>query len=177
MMQLNHLILFIFMVTQQSLFNFNKDAEINDWIIVNDTVMGGVSTSFFNLDAEGNGAFYGRISLENNGGFCSVRYQFDALSVAPESKITLKLKGDGKNYQFRIKFRTSDYYSYVYNFKTNGDWEEIIIPLNSMYPTFRGNRLDKKNFNQDQIEEIAILIGNKKSEDFKLLLDEISISE
>lgn len=165
------------MATQQILFNFTKDADLQDWRIVNDTVMGGVSSSFFQLDADGNGVFYGRVSLENNGGFCSVSNQFDAVSVKPENKIILNLKGDGKNYQFRIKYKSQDYYSYTYTFDTSGEWEEIKIPLKEMHPTFRGNRLDKENFNQDKIEEIAILIGNKKEENFKLILDKISISK
>ena len=36
-----------------------------------------------------------------------------------------------------------------------------------MHPTFRGRKLDKPNFSDDHIEEIGILIGNKKEQEFQ----------
>jgi NADH dehydrogenase [ubiquinone] 1 alpha subcomplex assembly factor 1 len=42
-----------------------------------------------------------------------------------------------------------------------------------MYPSFRGRRLNQPNFSNDSIEELTFLIGNKKSEKFKLLIDKI----
>lgn len=44
-----------------------------------------------------------------------------------------------------------------------------------MYPSFRGYKIDAANFNGEQMEEIAILIGNKKAEQFTLLIDSISL--
>jgi hypothetical protein len=38
--------------------------------------MGGESSSTFQLNSEGHGVFEGNISLDNNGGFSSVRYRF-----------------------------------------------------------------------------------------------------
>jgi hypothetical protein len=85
------------------------------------------------------------------------------------------VKGDGKDYQFRLKSSSSDYYSYVTTFATSGEWQEIEINMADMYPTFRGRTLDQANFPGDQMEEIAFLIGNKKNEDFKLLIDKIEL--
>ena len=45
----------------------------------------------------------GNISLENNGGFSSVRHSFRKKVVSEFEQIVLKVKGDGKTYQFRIK--------------------------------------------------------------------------
>jgi len=83
------------------------------------------------------------------------------------------LRGDGKKYQFRIKSNARDYYSYIAPFLTSGEWQEIVIPLGDMYPSFRGRRLNQPNFSNDSIEELTFLIGNKKSERFKLLIDKI----
>jgi hypothetical protein len=41
--------------------------------------------------------------LENNGGFSMVRYPFDKMKVNKDDKIIIKLKGDGKKYELRIK--------------------------------------------------------------------------
>ncbi len=157
------------------IFDFNKNSNIEGWRIVDDVVMGGRSSGSFKLSPEGFGLFEGQISLENNGGFSSVRYQFKKLKVNESSSVILRLKGDGKNYQFRVKDNLGTYYSYIASFQTSGVWEEIEIPLKDMYPSFRGRKLDLPNFAHDYIEEIVFLIGNKTPEKFKLLIDKIEV--
>ena len=158
------------------IFDFNKNSDIENWIIVDDVVMGGKSSGTFKLSAEGHGIFEGTISLENNGGFSSVRYRFEKTLIKESTKIIVKLRGDGKKYQFRIKTNSGDYYSYISPFSTTGEWQEIQILLKEMYPSFRGRRLlDQPNFSNDYIEEITFLIGNKNQEIFKLLIDKIEL--
>lgn len=169
------IILFSFM-TNPIIFDFNKESNIQDWIIVDDVVMGGRSSGNFNLNADGFGVFEGDVSLENNGGFSSVRYGFETIQVKNCTKIVLKLKGDGKDYQFRIKANADDYYSYITTFSTTGEWQEIEIPLKDLYASFRGRRLDIPNFSEKSFEGIAFLIANKKKENFKLLLDKIELN-
>ncbi|MEQ8219190.1 MAG: CIA30 family protein [Arenibacter sp.] len=168
-------LVFMTLMTSKIIFDFNKDANIQEWRIVNDGVMGGLSVGSFTLSADGHGVFKGEISLENNGGFSSVRYQFDKLRVTKESYISIKLKGDGKKYQFRVKDDSNNYYSYISTFPTTGEWEEIKISLKDMYPSFRGRKLDMPNFSKDHIEEIVFLIRNKRSENFLLLIDKITL--
>lgn len=162
-------------MTSNIIFDFNQKSNLKDWLIVDDVVMGGKSSGSIELSPDGYGVFKGYISLENNGGFSSLRYQFDRKSIGEFTKIVLQIKGDTKKYQFRIKSNLSDYYSYVTSFATNGDWQEIEIPLKNMTPSFRGRKLDKANFSEDSIEEIAFLIGNKSEEKFQLLIDKIEL--
>lgn len=169
-------IILVTAMNTQIIFDFNKNSNIKDWKIVDDIVMGGKSLGRFKLSPEGYGLFEGQISLENYGGFSSIRYQFKKLKVKEGSIITIKLKGDGKNYQFRVKDNSSNYYSYITSFETSGVWQEIKIPLKDMYPSFRGRKLDIPNFSHDYIEEIVFLIGNKKPENFKLLIDKIELN-
>ena len=157
------------------IFDFNKEADIQKWNIVDDVVMGGRSSSQFNIDSNGFGVFEGNISLENNGGFSSVRYQFEKTKVSDDTKIKIRVKGDGKNYQFRVKNKFRNYYSYITTFSTTTEWQYIEIPLKDMYPSFRGRILNQPNFSHDFIEEIVFLIGNKKNENFKLLIDKIEL--
>ncbi|GAA4272181.1 CIA30 family protein [Aquimarina gracilis] len=159
----------------QTIFDFNANSDIQYWRIVDDIVMGGRSSGTFDLSEDGFGIFKGTVSLENNGGFSSVRYQFTQKSIKEYTAIKILLKGDGKKYQFRIKPSTTIYYSYVYPFKTSGEWQEIKIPLKDMYPAFRGRRLNQPNFSGAYIEQIVFLIGNKKAEDFMLLIDKIEL--
>jgi hypothetical protein len=162
-------------MNSQVIFDFNKKTDIKDWKIVDDVVMGGESSGTFKLNDEGFGVFEGNISLENNGGFSSLRSTFGKQPIKENTKVVLTLRGDGKKYQFRIKSNSSEYYSYILPFLTSGEWQEIEIPLKDMYPSFRGRRLNKPNFSHEYIEEIRFLIGNKKNEKFKLLLDKIEL--
>ena len=157
------------------IFDFNQKAIIKDWVIVDDGVMGGKSAGSFSLNEQGHGVFEGSVSLENNGGFSSLRYSYERILVQDFTTIALKIKGDGKNYQFRIKSNTGDYYSYITTFSTSGEWQEIQIDLKDMYPSFRGRKLDQANFEKEYIEQVAFLIGNKKEEKFKLLIDKIEL--
>ena len=170
-------LVFMTLMTSKIIFDFNKDSSIKKWRIVNDGVMGGLSVGSFTLSPDGHGLFEGEISLENNGGFSSVRYRFDKLQVTKDSYIGIQLKGDGKDYQFRVKDNAGNYYSYITTFPTTGEWEEIKILLRDMYPSFRGRKLDQPNFSKDHIEEIVFLIGNKRTEHFKLLIDKIALHQ
>jgi hypothetical protein len=157
------------------IFNFDKTSNLQNWKIVDDVVMGGRSNGQMEITKEGFGRFYGNISLENNGGFSSVRYTLDPKSTKGFSKFVLKLKGDGKTYQFRVKSERNQRHSHIYKFQTTGNWEIVEIPFEEMYASFRGYRLNMPNFNGAQIEEIAFLIGNKKEESFELLIDAITM--
>ncbi len=137
--------------------------------------MGGRSQSEFTINENGDALFKGSLSLENNGGFCSVRWTFEKNPVKDFEKIAFRVKGDGKRYQARIKANQNDYYSYIAYFETSGEWQTVEIALTDMYPSFRGRRLNQPNFNSDSIEEIAFLIGNKKAENFQLRIDKIML--
>ncbi|MFT7298369.1 MAG: NADH dehydrogenase [ubiquinone] 1 alpha subcomplex assembly factor 1 [Sphingobacteriales bacterium] len=175
---MKHLIFMMIMFTSMGpniIFEFNQKSDLKNWVIIDDVVMGGESSGSFELSPQGHGVFKGSISLDNNGGFSSVRHKFERKSIKGFTKIVLKIKGDGKKYQFRIKSNSGDYYSYISTFSTNGDWQEIQITLKNMYPSFRGRKLDKPSFSEDYIEEIVFLIGNKIEESFQLQIDKIEL--
>lgn len=167
------ILLLIIMSQSTTLFDFSKERSIKSWQIVDDVVMGGRSDGSFEINAEGHGEFSGKVSLENNGGFSSLRYNFETVNSSNHTRFQLRLKGDGKSYQFRVKDSRYNRYSYIYTFQTSGEWETITIPFNKMYPSFRGNKLRGSNFEGKQMEEIAFLIGNKKAEQFTLQIDKI----
>jgi NADH dehydrogenase [ubiquinone] 1 alpha subcomplex assembly factor 1 len=169
------LILSFLMFLNDEIIIFDKDNNAQRWYIVNDTVMGGISSSSVKVNEKGRLAFSGRVSTENNGGFAMTRMPTDINLNKQHSKIILRVKGDGKQYQLRLKSNESQRYSYVQVFRTNTQEQEIILPLTGFYPTFRGRKLNFGNFSANQIKEIAILIGNKKDEDFSLEIIKIAI--
>ena len=156
------------------LFNFSGSSDLAGWQVVNDNVMGGLSQSSFIINENENAVFKGSVSLDNNGGFCSVQTSFDQINVKEFQKINIRLKGDGKIYQFRIKSKRTDYHSFIAYFQTTGEWQETEIILKDMYPGYRGRKLDMPDFSDETIEEIAFLIGNKKEENFELEISQIA---
>jgi hypothetical protein len=161
-------------MSQTTVFKFSNDAK-NNWMVVNDGVMGGISKSKIEVDNNGIGVFSGTVRLENNGGFASVRHTVKKVDLSEKSKFIIIIKGDGKVYQFRCKSNLYDRQSYVFEFKTTGDWQEIEVPFAEMYPRYRGYKLDMPNYEGETLAEIAFLIGNKKPENFKLEIDSISV--
>lgn len=156
------------------LYQFDKNSPTSDWRIVDDGVMGGKSSGDFHINESGNGVFEGLVSLDNNGGFSSVRYR-ETFQIQSHTTIRIHLKGDGSNYLFRVKPNSFDRHSYIAEFKTSGEWEIIEIDLSDMYPAFRGRKLSIPNFDKDQIEEVAFLIGNKKEQEFHLEIKSIQL--
>ena len=164
------------MATQTvNIFNFSSEAQIDNWQIVNDGVMGGLSDSSFQLNQEGYGKFSGHVSLENNGGFASVRLPTVIKLENKKQEIVLKIKGDGKTYQCRLKSSRSQSESYVHEFNTTGEWQTIKLTLNDFYPQYRGRKLNASNFDFKKIELFGFLIANKKEESFNLLIDSIEL--
>lgn len=158
-----------------TIFDFNTNSTITNWRIVDDVVMGGRSNGNFKLNSTNYGEFSGTVSLENNGGFSMVQHTFETKQINAFTKVILKLKGDGKTYQFRVKTNTNDRHSYTTLFNTSGDRETIEIPFNQLEPAFRGRKLDMGSYPGNQMEMIAFLIGNKKAEAFKLEIESIKL--
>lgn len=161
--------------TNYTLFNFNNEAAIKGWRVVDDVVMGGRSSGHIEWTEDGHAHYFGSVSLENNGGFSSVRKRFETLNTSNYSTVVLRVKGDGKKYQFRLKTASQDYYAYVFSFPTSGQWETIEIPFNQFYPSWRGQKLDRPNYAAGELEEVAFLIANYKNEDFDLLIEKVEL--
>ena len=55
------------------IFQPSMNIGLENWRIINDDVMGGISKSYISLNDENNMLFNGYLSLENRGGFASCR--------------------------------------------------------------------------------------------------------
>lgn len=158
-----------------TIFDFDRGSDLRNWSVVGDVVMGGRSDGWFSVNDEGNAVFQGKVSLENNGGFSMVKYRFAKIQTSVFTRAVIRLRGDGKRYQFRVKAQDYDRHSYVTYFETTGEWQTIEIPLGEMHPVFRGQRLGLPDYPRETMSEVAFLIGNKKAEVFRLEIDNIQL--
>ncbi|NYJ29135.1 CIA30 family protein [Allomuricauda sp. ARW1Y1] len=173
----NVVVLLLFTMISQNpsavIYDFTKAGTEGPWYIVDDGVMGGLSQGNIKINSDGNGVFYGFVTTKNNGGFSSAHYRLSNKDVSAFSSVVIKLKGDGKQYQFRVKSSQYQRYSYTNSFKTTGNWETIKLSFDDFIPTFRGSRLNEPNFSGKTMAEITFLIGNKRDETFSLEIEKI----
>lgn len=155
------------------LFDFSVPGAESAWRTVNDDVMGGISRS----DArcrDGSLHFRGVLSLENNGGFASMRVRTDPRDLSSATHIVLRVKGDGRTYRLQLgtsaQFRRSRI-AYQAEFNTrNGEWSEVRVPLASLVPTYRGQTLSGPPLDKAEIEEFGLMLADGKAGDFALEL-------
>lgn len=159
--------------------DFSGAAGEPAWTAVNDGVMGGLSQGRATI-ADGQLRFWGTLSLANNGGFSSVRTTGRRFDLGGATAMILRVKGDGRTYQLRLatdaRFRGSDV-SYGAGFPTAaGEWTDVRIPFDSLVPTYRGKRLEGPPLDLSKVEEIGLLIGDKREGAFELLVDWIKVA-
>lgn len=153
------------------LYDFRGEAAANPWFSVNDGVMGGVSQGRASLTGTGM-RFEGYLSLENNGGFASLRDRV-RVELSEYEGIYLKVKGDGREYQLRLE-SDARYWgrwavSFGHAFYTKADeWTEVFIPFNTLEPQWRGRKLKPQDINRSKIQMIGLLLGDKKTGPFVL---------
>ena len=156
--------------TSPHLLNYQVMSTTQSWRIVNDGVMGGLSKSSVSIDS-GIIKFSGNVSLENNGGFASLRSAIRDYNFSEYQGIELKVKGDGKIYS--ISMKSTAYFTgrfYTANFTTVPDqWKIINIPFESFGLYYYGREINSKpEIPLDKIKEISLLIGNKQTGNFQI---------
>ena len=153
-----------------------SENDLLSWNIVDDTVMGGRSRGSFKIN-NNIGEFKGYLSLANNGGFSSVRayYPYDLIGI---SSITLRVKGDGRKYNFRVRTNKNSWASYSHSFPTESNtWQEITLNIQDFFPTYRGyNVQNVQRLSELLIREIGIMISDKNEGNFALMIDWIMVN-
>lgn len=155
---------------------FSDQVNRFSWIPVNDVVMGGYSESELKIEA-GLARFTGTVSLENNGGFASVRSELLDLDLQNYSGIVIGARGDGKQYKFTIRTSGSfDGIAYQAKFNTqDGIWLDYTLPFSSFIPTFRGKILKSAEpLNTAKISSFGFMISEKQSGPFSLSIHSVS---
>jgi monofunctional biosynthetic peptidoglycan transglycosylase len=159
---------------EHMLIDFKNADERENWQIINDDVMGGVSRSEIIFNDTGTATFQGRISLENNGGFASTRRKPHSYGLDGFIGLHVRIRGDGKEYQLRVRTDNRfDGISYRYRFATQPEiWLNIRAPFSKFVPTFRGRILsDVSPISPDQIQQVGFLIADKQAGNFHLEID------
>jgi monofunctional biosynthetic peptidoglycan transglycosylase len=152
-------------------FKFSGDEPA--WYTIDDDVMGGISNSNVEIINPGLLFFSGTMSLENNGGFSSVRSDWQPTNLELYDGVLLRVLGDGKNYRLRIRSaQTGSEISYNAVFETTpGKWQDVYIPFEKMVPTYRGFIMNVGKLDPSTIGSFGFMLSDKQAGEFELMID------
>ena len=128
------------------------------WQTVNDGVMGGRSRGDSLRTRSATLLFAGDISLENNGGFSSIRTRPQDLQLGGYDGLAIRVRGDGRAYKLSLRTSgVSSWVAYWADFQTKKDeWVTVRIPFSQWTPTTFGRKLPGPRLNPSLVNSHAI---------------------
>ena len=161
-------------------FDFDTPKDAQQWRPVNDGVMGGRSEGAFRVSRDGILEFYGNLSLENRGGFASVRSRTTELESPQAEALLIRVRGDGRSYYCNLYVPSNRIaYSYLAKIDTEAvRWQEVRLPLSAFRATWFGRTLsDAPEIDAENIRSLGFMIADKKAGPFKLEVDWIRAAD
>jgi len=164
--------------TPQTLFDFTNADAAKAWQNVNDGVMGGVSEGKLKITDKKTLEFYGTLSLENNGGFASLRTKAKKLGLQKGDTVVAKIRGDGREYTLNLYLnKPLIAFSYRATFQTKKDeWIEVKVPLDKFEPTSFGRVLkDAGSVKPEEVNSLGFMLSDKRAGPFKMEIESIQV--
>lgn len=163
--------------TGHVLLEFEDSKSIRSWRAINDGVMGGRSVGRYRWTENKMLEFYGRLSLENNGGFASIRLPSGDIKLQKGDVLILQLKGDGRTYNMNLYAqRNLGGFSYRQSFKTvPNKLIEVRLPVDKFVATWRGRVFPQQKLTPQDVAGLGFLLGDKKEGEFSLQLKSIRV--
>jgi NADH dehydrogenase [ubiquinone] 1 alpha subcomplex assembly factor 1 len=160
---------------EKKIIDFSDSSEKGMWQRVNDGVMGGLSESSLS-PADDMAVFEGTVSLENFGGFASVRSLPREFHLAGYEGLIVRSRGDGKRYRLRLKM-DDDFEGISYQaifFTDPSGWTESRLSFDEFVPVFRGSVVDgAPDLEPARILRVGFMIADKQEGLFRLEIKEV----
>jgi NADH dehydrogenase [ubiquinone] 1 alpha subcomplex assembly factor 1 len=166
--------------TEISIIDFSSTSPAG-WQMVNDNVMGGVSRSRLDMHTEGFAVFSGTVSLQNNGGFASMRTQArNPADLSNFEGVSVRVLGDGKVYNLRLKTVINGritWYAFEASFTTvAGEWQTHKLAFNEFRAVYRGSAVrGNPPLNPDAVIELGFMIKDEQEGPFSLGISSVSV--
>lgn len=153
------------------LFDFSIPGTARAWRPINDVVMGGLSQSRLEPVSSGGARFTGTVSLENGGGFASVRADHEPMDLSAYTALRIRALGDGKMYKLVLldepKF---DGVQFQASFQpAAGVWSDVLLRFGDFRPRFRGSDLPAgRRLNRATLCATGLMISGRQAGPFDL---------
>ena len=159
-------------------FDFGKGKTGEDWSIINDGVMRGLSRG--RAEMKENALYFsGTISLENNGGFTSFRSPYERMDFSNYEMLEVRYRSTGRT--CAISFDQSRRF-WLPNHKLplplSDEWKTVQIPINKLNEYRMGRKTGRfmTEGKAASIIRIGIITDSKDSGDFTFEIDYIKFS-
>ncbi|MEM9896520.1 MAG: CIA30 family protein [Bacteroidota bacterium] len=165
MKTLSVLIVLGFFSSTTNKISFKNEAEVSNWSVTNDGVMGGLSKG--NIKASDNGViFFGEVSLKNFGGFTSYKSAFGQHDFSKFEKLSIRYRSTGHDMGFQIETNKQFFLPYFKaNLPVSEEWTTVTINLDRFQQYQMGDKTGNKLTSQDLKEVVRIgFITNEKKE-------------
>ncbi len=161
------------MLSANTIASFEDPDALEDWAIVNDTVMGGDSRSSIEQTEAGNLLFKGDLSLRNNGGFVSIRNRPGQLTLQGATGIALSVRGDGRTYYLDLR---TDSQARAGSFRApfttvNNEWTEVFLPLTDFVRQSFGRLVPNSVLEPRRVNSIGFTLSDKQPGPFELEIE------
>jgi NADH dehydrogenase [ubiquinone] 1 alpha subcomplex assembly factor 1 len=156
------------------LLDFSTSGVVQTFRVINDVVMGGVSTSRLR-STDGGMVFEGEVSLENNGGFASFRgsVRFPEEPAA----LLVTVRGDGQRYKLTLKVDdTTSTPQYQAAFVAPRDWQTLRFEAANFAASYRGRAVVAPIVRFVDAQYIGLLVSDRQSGPFKIELKDITLA-
>lgn len=158
--------------------SFNEPGSEKNWVSVNDDVMGGISRGGVTRTDRGTLLFKGNLSVENNGGFASVRTKAAKLGLEDASGLLIRARGDGRTYwvgmQTPRQFGASSYRAFMPT--REGTFVETYIPFSDFKLQAFGRQLAGGPVDPAGVVSVGFTIADNKAGPFELEIEWIKAS-
>ena len=168
-------LLAVMIVTNHQLeFDFGSKKNGNDWNIINDGVMGGLSKG--NIQFTNNSLkFSGDVSLENNGGFSSLKSPFHSFDLSSAKKVEIKYRSVGHGIAVTLENSRQFYRPYykLYLKETQGKWETLKVDIDEFKEYRLGRSIGRSVSTEilSSIRRIGFITSDKKEGSFEIEVD------
>ena len=160
------------------LTDFDDEASIGLWAVVNDDVMGGRSHGSCSIEA-GTLVFEGEIDTRG-GGFASVRLSLDPGILEGFGRVELRARPDDRAYlvtfddgpssrQRRVSHRAP------IEFRSSGEWQVVTVVFSDLFPAVFGRPIDDLPFRGDLATRLGLMISDGVDGPFRLEVDWIDL--
>lgn len=161
------------------LFDFTDPHAVDAWRAIDDRVMGGISRSRLRHDLAGHAVFEGEVSLDQNGGFASVRSIPDERGQLGATTCLIEVRGGGK--QFKLSVLTDDGFdsmNYQAGFAPDThDWQTIRLPLAAFHASLRGRDVPgAPALDPARIRQVGLMIAARQAGPFALDIRRIGLA-
>lgn len=157
--------------------DFGQKNDIQNWLVANDGVMGGLSEGNIQWKDESL-LFRGTVSLENNGGFSSIRSPYSDMDLSGYETVEVRYRSKGQSMGLTLNL---DQRFYIPNFKTilettDGEWKTVTVPLLDFkqYQVGRPTGASAAKEDLAEVIRLGIITNDKAPTAFALEVDYVS---